>query len=48
MIKVGDKLQITVKVTQIIETVDGTHFVVALPKGNDYNNMKICEEHINK
>jgi len=46
MLKVGDKVTVPVKITQIVEDENGVTYVVIPLKGNAYNNMKITKDDI--
>ena len=46
MLKVGDKVTVPVKITQIVEDESGLHYVVVPVKGNNYNTMKITKDDI--
>jgi hypothetical protein len=46
MLKVGDKVTVPVKITQIVEDENGVTYVVIPVKGNAYNNMKITKDDI--
>ena len=46
MLKVGDKVIVSVKINQIIEDESGTHYVVGLIKGNSYNSLKVTQDDI--
>lgn len=47
MLKVGDKIVVSVKVTQIIEDKHGIRYTVEpLSNGNGYQNMNISKEDI--
>ena len=44
MLKIGDKITVPVKITQIVLDESGVHYVVVPVKGNGYNSMKITEK----
>lgn len=46
MLKVGDKVNVPVKILQVVEDEDGVHYVVAPVKCKGYNNMKITKDDI--
>ncbi len=47
MLKIGDKIVVSVKVTQIIEDKHGIRYTVEpLSNGNGYQNMNISKEDI--
>ena len=46
MIKVGDKVLVLAKVTQVVEDEDGVHFVVSPDKKKSYQTMRIEKEDI--
>ncbi|MBI5643243.1 MAG: hypothetical protein HY954_07185 [Deltaproteobacteria bacterium] len=46
MVKVGDKLVVSVKVTQIIEDKNGVRFMVEPLSGDVYSSMKVTKEDI--
>lgn len=46
MIKVGDKLMVLVKVTQVVEDEDGAHYVVSPDKKKSYHTMRIEKDDI--
>ena len=46
MLKIGDKVTVPVKITQIVEDESGLHYVVVPVKGNNYNTMKITKDDI--
>ena len=47
MIKIGDKVLVLAKVTQIIEDEDGTHYVISPDdKKRCYTSMRVIKEDI--
>jgi len=46
MLKVGDKVTVPVKITQIIEDESGVFYTVVPVKGNSYNSMKVTKDDI--
>lgn len=46
MLKVGDKVLVPVKITQIVEDEKGVHYVVTPVKGDTYNNMRITKDDV--
>ncbi len=46
MLKVGDKIVVSVKVTQIIEDKNGVRFMVEPLSGDYYQSMKVTKEDI--
>lgn len=44
MLKIGDKITVPVKITQIVLDERGAHYVVVPVKGDNYNSMKITEK----
>ncbi len=46
MLKVGDKVTVPVKITQIIEDESGVSYTVVPVKGNSYNSMKVTKDDI--
>ena len=46
MVKVGDKLVVAVKVTQIIEDKNGIRYMVEPLSGDAYQSMKVSKDDI--
>lgn len=46
MLKIGDKVLVLAKITQIIEDADGIHYNVCLNEKNSYQSMKVKKEDI--
>lgn len=46
MLKVGDKVLVIAKITQIVEDENGVAYVVVPVKGNAYNTIKITKDDI--
>ena len=46
MVKVGDKIVVSVKVTQIIEDKNGVRYAVEPLSGDAFSNMKVIKEDI--
>jgi len=44
MLKIGDKITLPVKITQIVLDESGLHYVVVPVKSNSYNSVKITEK----
>lgn len=46
MIKVGDKVMVLAKVTQVVEDEEGVHYVVSPDKKKTYQTMRIEKDDI--